>query len=71
MFNTAFTNLNAIKDYRDTLSGDKQQLGKFIAGMHEKGIRIIGRGLWYISTAHTKDDIRQAIETADEVLSEM
>lgn len=71
MFNTAFTNLSAITDYRDTLNADKQQLSKFISGMHENGIRIIGRGLWYISAAHNEDDINQTIETADKVLSEI
>lgn len=71
MFTTTFTDLNAIKDYRDTLTADKQQLGKFISGMHENGIRIIGRGLWYISAAHNEADIAQAIATADKVLSEM
>lgn len=69
MFNIAFTEQTEIKDYRDTLISNKQLLGKFIAGMHHKGIRIIGRGLWYISAAHTEDDIKQAIKTASEVLS--
>jgi glutamate-1-semialdehyde 2,1-aminomutase len=71
MFNTAFTDLASIVDYRDTLSADKQQLAKFISGMHERGIRIIGRGLWYISAAHTTDDIDHAIQTAEEVLSDI
>ncbi|RYE18876.1 MAG: aminotransferase class III-fold pyridoxal phosphate-dependent enzyme, partial [Sphingobacteriaceae bacterium] len=71
MFNIAFTEQAEIQDYRDTFITDKQLLGRFIAGMHRKGIRIIGRGLWYISAAHTEDDIKQAIKTADEVLLEM
>ena len=70
MFNTAFTR-QPIRDYRDTLAADKAMLGKFIAGMHRKGIRIIGRGLWYISAAHTQEDIRLAINTAGQVLSEL
>ena len=71
MLHSSFTNLSAIKDYRDTLATDRQQLGKFIAGMHRKGVRVIGRGLWYISAAHTDEDIDLAIATADQVLSEM
>lgn len=71
MFHTSFTNVSSIRDYRDTLLTDRQQLSKFIAGMHRKGIRVIGRGLWYISAAHTEEDINFAIETADLVLSEM
>jgi glutamate-1-semialdehyde 2,1-aminomutase len=68
MFNTSFTNKKSVKDYRDTLSGDKDKLKKFISGMQEANIRIIGRGLWYISTAHTEKDILYTIEKAHKVL---
>lgn len=68
MFNTAFTSLSKIKDYRDTLTFDKAKMRKFMSGMHDKGVRIIGRGLWYISAAHTEDDIDKAVVTAKEVL---
>lgn len=71
MFHTGFTHLNHVEDYRDTLTYDKEKLAKFISGMHNRGIRIIGRGMWYISTAHTEDDIELAIKTAAEVLQEM
>lgn len=68
MFNIGFTPLQKIKEYRDTLTCDKSKLGKFIAAMHDQGVRIIGRGLWYISAAHTKEDIDLAIEKARNVL---
>jgi len=69
MFNIGFTNLKVVKDYRDTLTFDKTKLGKFIAGMHDRQIRIIGRGLWYISTVHKEEDIDRAIDVAGEVLN--
>jgi len=53
---------------QDTFSYDKQKLGKFIAGLHDRGVRVIGRGLWYISAAHTGEDIDHAINIAGEVL---
>jgi glutamate-1-semialdehyde 2,1-aminomutase len=71
VFHTGFTNLTRVKEYRDTFSYDKIRLQKFIAGMHDKGIRIIGRGLWYISAAHTSDDIAYALQKAREVLGNM
>ena len=71
MLNTAFTNSESVKDYRNTLSFDRVKLGKFISGMHNEKIRIIGRGLWYISAAHTETDIDEAIDTAAKVLSRM
>ena len=68
MFNTGFTNLRSIKDYRDTLSLDRAKLRKFISAMQDSKVRIIGRGLWYISAAHTEADINEAIKKATEVL---
>lgn len=69
MFHTGFADFEKAKDFRDVLKYDKAKLGKFITAMHDAGIRIIGRGLWYISTVHTEEDIDKAIETADKVLS--
>lgn len=71
MFHTGFINKNTVKDFRDVLEYDKVKLGKFVAGMQNAGIRIIGRGLWYISSVHTDEDIDKAISAADEVLKEM
>lgn len=71
MFHIGFTHLDVVKDYRDSLAYDRAKLGKFIAAMHDKKIRIIGRGLWYISVAHSEADIDHAIEVSAEVLSKM
>lgn len=71
MFHTGFTHLNEVKDYRDTLTYDKVKLNKFISGMHDRNIRVIGRGLWYISAAHTEADIDHAILVAKEVLGSL
>lgn len=69
MLHAGFTDLKSVNNYRDTFSYDKAKLQKFISGLHNKGIRVIGRGLWYISAAHTEEDIDHAIETSREVLS--
>ncbi len=66
---SGFSSGGEARDFRDVLSYDKVKLGKFIAGMHDRGIRVIGRGLWYISAAHVEDDIDQAIKIAEEVLA--
>jgi glutamate-1-semialdehyde 2,1-aminomutase len=70
MFNIAFADSLA-NDYRGTLRYDKAKLGKFVAGLHDKGVRVIGRGLCYISTAHTEEDIQEFIKTAGEVLKDL
>jgi glutamate-1-semialdehyde 2,1-aminomutase len=71
MFNVGFTHLKEIKEYRDTLTYDKRKLEKFISSMHDNKIRVIGRGLWYISAAHTEADIDHAIDQTTRVLSSL
>ena len=68
MVHTGFSDHGEAKDYRDTLVYDKEKLGRFIAGMHDRGIRVIGRGLWYISAVHEPQEIDQATAAAEEVL---
>jgi glutamate-1-semialdehyde 2,1-aminomutase len=68
MFHTGFTTLPQVRNYRDTLTYDRARRGRFIQEMQERGIRLIGRGLWYLSAAHTEAEIEQAIATAREVL---
>jgi glutamate-1-semialdehyde 2,1-aminomutase len=41
MLHTGFTDLTEVHDYRDTLCFDKGKLSKFIAALHNKGIRVI------------------------------
>ena len=43
MFNISFTKVKKVKEDRYTFSADQTKLNTFIAGMHEKGVRIIGR----------------------------
>jgi glutamate-1-semialdehyde 2,1-aminomutase len=71
MFHTGFTALASVRDFRDTLSYDKGKFARFVAGMQDRNIRLIGRGLWYVSGAHTEADIDLAVTTAYEVLKGM
>ena len=71
MFNIAFTDKKVIKDYRDTLSCDRNKLKTFVAGMQEENIRIIGRGLWYISSVHNESDIDKAIKAVHHALGNL
>jgi len=71
MFHAGITSLDKVRDFRETLSYDKPRYAKFVAAMQERGIRLIGRGLWYLSAAHTQAEIDQAVETAYEVLREI
>ena len=71
MFHAGFTTLDKVRDFRDTLSYDKPRYARFVAAMQDRGIRLIGRGLWYISAAHTPEEIDRCVKTAHDVLNEM
>ena len=66
-----FTPLSQVSDYRDTLSYDQEKYRMFARGMRERGIRLILRGLWYLSTAHTQEDIEKAVQAARATFAEM
>lgn len=71
MFHAGFTDRAAVRDYDDTLAYDKAKYARFTLAMQERGVRLIGRGLWYVSHAHTDEDIAFALSAARQVLGEM
>jgi glutamate-1-semialdehyde 2,1-aminomutase len=70
MFHVGFTDLKQVRDYRESLSYDKARYGRFAAAMQERGVRLIGRGLWYVSTAHTSQDIDDCLSRVREAIKE-
>lgn len=69
MFHVGFTSLAEVRDYRDTLHYDRARYAAFVQAMQARGIRLIGRGLWYLSAAHSEADLEHAARTAAEVLA--
>ena len=61
MFHVGFTWASKVQDYRDTFGYDTQKYLAFCRGIRERGIRLIGRGLWYLSSAHTSKISRNAL----------
>jgi glutamate-1-semialdehyde 2,1-aminomutase len=67
MFHVAFTKQDSIVDYRTFLSVDQERYRQFTDLLLDEGVRVLARGLWYLSTAHTFDDIEltlHAVESA-------
>ncbi len=71
MFHTGFTTKESVKEYRDMFAYDTALGTEFVQGLHRRGIRVLSRGLWYMSAAHTDDDLRLAVEAARETLVEL
>ena len=72
VFAMTFTNATAITDYRSHATNANEELyKKFREGMLERGVRLISRGVWFVSIAHTDEDIRKTLDAADEVFAEL
>lgn len=66
VFHVAFTELPALRDYRDyALHCDKERYARFIIAMLEEGIRLIERGVWYISAAHNYEHVEKTLNAVD------
>jgi glutamate-1-semialdehyde 2,1-aminomutase len=71
-FHVSFTDLPAIRDYRDYAAHcDKEKYNDFTTAMLRRGIRLIGRGLWYVSIAHTDEHVERTLEAVDASLEEI
>ena len=58
MFHLGFTDGEAITDYRSYVQHNDAARGqRFAELLLDQGIRYIPRGLWYLSIAHTQEDI--------------
>ncbi len=71
-FHVSFTENPPLRDYRDyATKADKERYNAFTLAMLEGGVRLIGRGVWYVSAAHTPDHIAKTLEAAERALSKV
>ena len=62
----------SISDYRSVVQAyDTSRYGQFVEKMKAEGIRLIGRGIWYTSTAHTQEDLNSTLAACDSVMRTM
>lgn len=61
-----------MNDYRDNFKVDKAIYVTFYKKCLERGLRLHpSRGRFYVSTAHTDEDVKRTVEIIDEVLGEI
>ena len=60
LFDVVFAG-NPVRDYRDTLRGDGAMLRRLNALLRERGV-LKGESKYYVSLAHTPEDIRHTCE---------
>jgi glutamate-1-semialdehyde 2,1-aminomutase len=66
-FHTCFAR-HPIHDYGSYLNADHERLGLFLAALLERGVRPTGRGTWFVSTAHTDDDVASTLDAVEHAL---
>jgi glutamate-1-semialdehyde 2,1-aminomutase len=71
VFHCAFTGESAITDYRSYQGADEARLSKFLRALLYRGVRVTGRGTWFLSTAHTDQDIETTLDIASDALQEI
>ena len=69
LFDVYFTE-SEITDYRSTLTADAATMARFNEGVLESGI-FKGDSKFYISAAHTEDDVEQTLDSFKKVIEEM
>ena len=68
-FAVAFTDRPAILDYREYVQHcDHERYEDFALALFEQGVNVAGRGIWYLSTAHTANDVEVTLEAVEYAL---
>jgi glutamate-1-semialdehyde 2,1-aminomutase len=57
-----------VTDYSEAVACDRAVVASLAAGMVEHGIHALERGMWFVSAAHTPEDIQQTVDAASAVL---
>lgn len=70
-FFVSFNDGEEIIDYRSSLSRDREAYAQFWQALQKHGIRTIPEGLWFVSTAHTQQDVDQTLPVINGVMKEM
>ncbi|MEE9248181.1 MAG: aminotransferase class III-fold pyridoxal phosphate-dependent enzyme, partial [Dehalococcoidia bacterium] len=66
IFCMAFTREEVLPDYRSFKEhADHERYARFRQELLERGVRTTAHGKWFLSTAHTEEDIDQTLDAAD------
>lgn len=69
VFHTLFTDEPEICDYAAHSRADTKRQQAFVDALLTKGVRPTARGTWFVSAAHTQDDVDITLSAVDAVLA--
>jgi glutamate-1-semialdehyde 2,1-aminomutase len=64
VFHPAFTDLPKLESYRQFIRADAQKRARFCGLLHDAGLRTTARGTWFLSAAHSDDDVARSLDAA-------
>ncbi len=68
VFQTYFTEAESVRDYRDFARTDRARMALLHAALLERGVNMVPRGLWFLSTAHTEADVAATVDAFGDAL---
>jgi glutamate-1-semialdehyde 2,1-aminomutase len=71
IFHLFFTEQTEMKSHADTLKADAVKRDLFIEAMLEAGVYLLPDGRWYVSTAHSHDDIDATLSMAAQAFEKL
>ena len=71
VFNVALGTAEPIGDYRETLRADRPLYRRLALAMLERGVRVLERGTWFVSTEHTDPLVDETLEVLHDALAEV
>ena len=62
VFHPLFGKFDGVSNYRQFVSQDQSRKNQFYARLQSAGTRVTARGTWFLSTAHSDDDIEVTLD---------
>lgn len=71
VFQTYLTEATAVHNYRDFAATDRAAMGRLHQRLLDRGVSIVPRGLWFLSTEHTEVHLAETVEAVAASLREL
>ena len=70
VFNIYFTDQPAVSNFRDFARCDLAAMGRLHTALLDRGVNVVGRGLWFLSAVHTEADIDETVAAVADALAQ-
>jgi glutamate-1-semialdehyde 2,1-aminomutase len=71
IFNLALGTRGPIHDYRSALAADKQAYLRLTTGLLDRGVRVLERGAWFLSSTHDESIVEETLAAVEAVAREL